>query len=81
MMADLVTQNATGSEVIAVTEPAGQTQDLKTARALRRIQQFIDMFADGRRAGLLERKGRFVIAIGTGGSQDQDLRFWHRRDQ
>jgi hypothetical protein len=70
MMANLIAQDASSGNIVAITEPAWQAQDLKIGQLRGGLQQPIDVQPFGPRAGTLKGKRGFGIAIGAGGSQD-----------
>jgi len=69
-LANLVPQDASRRQVVAVTKSARQAEDLELAAELRIFQETIDMDRLGSGAGQLKGVRRFQVAVGAGGSED-----------
>jgi hypothetical protein len=69
-MPHLIRQNATGSDVVPVAESTGETEDLEIPQQLRPFEQPIDMRELGVCPRCFKRESCFLIAIGTGGTQN-----------
>jgi hypothetical protein len=80
-MANLVSENTPGGNVVAIAEPAGQAQNLKLLDQARHLEQPIDMQPFGFAASALESEGGFTIAIGAGGPQYKDAWLRHERSR
>ena len=80
VMLDLVGQDAAGGHVVAVAESARQAEDLEPLDQPGVLQEAVDVqrFALGPR--LLEGERAFLVAVGAGGSQDEDVGLGHKRD-
>lgn len=62
----LVGQDRAGAQVVAVSEPARNRQDIVFMDELLVLEPFIDMNLLGLRAGLIECRGSLVIAVYPG---------------
>ena len=78
VMLDLVGQDAAGGHVVAVAESARQAENLESLEQPGLLQQAVDVERFGLRPRFLEGEGGFLVAVGAGGSQDQDVgrRHW-----
>ncbi len=74
---ELIGQDLARRHVIAVGEAAGDGEDLVAHQLGRLLAQAVDVDALGDRAGLLEGELGFGVAVGAGGSQNQDARGGH----
>jgi hypothetical protein len=70
-------KNFSRSNVVAVTETAGQSEDLILAEELGILTQGVDVNAIDDGTGRLEREQRFEIAVGPGRTKNQNLWGWH----
>jgi hypothetical protein len=71
MMRDLIGEDFSGGDVVAVTEAAGNSEDLKIVKKIGRFQKAIDVDRIDFCAGSLKSVGGFAVAIGAGGAQQQ----------
>ena len=76
-MANLISQNSAGGHVVAVTESAGDAEDLIVGQQYRPVEQTIDVEPIGATAGTLEREDGFAVAVRARCTQDQDSRLCH----
>ena len=74
MMCDLIGEDSPGRDVVAVTESAGDGEELKIFEQFRIGQQAIHMNRFGRCTGQLKCVGGFAVTIRAGGSKDQSSR-------
>ena len=77
VMPHLHGKNLPGGYVVAETESAGNAENLKPIEHGRRLQEAIDMERLGRRAGRFKSEGRFQVAVGAWGSEDEDVGLGH----
>ena len=75
---ELRSQHAPGREVVAVTEAAGDDEDLGAGQEVGVGPQFGDVDAVGDRAGPGEGEGGLVVAVGAGGAEDDRGGAGHR---
>src|SRR5262249_33677918 len=78
-MAQFDGENLPGAHVVAVGEPAGGDEDLVALELPRILAEAVDVDALGDGPHLLEGELRLGVAVGAGGSQDQDARSSHSR--
>ena len=76
-MLDLVGEDAAGRHVVAVAEAAGKAEYLKPLDRPGIFQQAVDVQAFRSWPRPLEGERGFLVAIGAGGSQDEDVGRWH----
>ena len=72
MMPNLIAKDPPRCDVVAITESAGQTQNLVFTWQSRIFQQLIDVHQIGPAAGQLKGMDRLVVTVGTRSSDDQD---------
>jgi hypothetical protein len=70
-MGDLVGKDPPRRDVVAITESAGDRDDLEITQQIRIFQQAIDVNRFRRRPGHLKRMRRLRITIHAGGPKDQ----------
>ena len=71
MVRDLIGEDFSGGDVVAVTEAAGNSEDMEIVKKCRSFQKAIDVDGVDVCAGLLKSMGGFAIAVGAGGAQQQ----------
>jgi hypothetical protein len=71
VMSQLAANNATGGDIVAVTESTGQAEDLIVVGKAWALEQPIRVHHVGSTASLLKRERRFLIAVSPGSSQNQ----------
>src|SRR5262245_3319969 len=76
-MLELIGENLAGRHVVAIRESAGYDEDLIALQQLWVFAQAVDVETFGQPAGLCKRELRFFVAIGAGGTKDQDARLGH----
>ena len=74
---ELVGEDLAGRHVVAVGEAAGNDQDLVALQQAGLFAQAVDVDALGDGAGLLEGELGLAVAVGAGGTQDEDARRGH----
>ncbi len=72
-MFDLVGQDAAGGHVVAVAEAARQAENLEPLEQPRVFQRRLTCSVSVLRPRLLESECAFLVAVGAGGSQDEDV--------
>ena len=77
MMADLIRQNAAGGDIVAVTESAGDAEDLVIGGQLWLFEELVDMHHSRFSARLFKSECGFVIAVGAWSSREKDAWFRH----
>jgi hypothetical protein len=77
MNAKLRCQNASGSDVVAVAEPAGETENLKIVSEDWSFDKLLNVDRNRLGPGQLERVGCFNIAIRSRGTEDENARLCH----
>ncbi len=70
-------QDPAGAQVVAIGEAAGNRQDLETIEVRWRLDQAIDVPGFDRGPGPLPGIGRFLVAVGSGSTQDDRARASH----
>lgn len=76
-VADLVGEDATAGDVVAVAEAAGDRDDLEPVEGCRGFDESFDVRGVSRRAGLLPGEGGLLFAVNAGGPDDEDAYLCH----
>jgi hypothetical protein len=76
---ELVGEDFSGGDVVAVGEAAGEAEDLVVFELRWILEQLVDVEGVNGRASELEGVSEFAVAVGAGGSQEDDAgggHFW-----
>ena len=75
MVGDLIRQDFSRGNIVAVAEAPGKRQDLEIMHNAGVFQQPIDMHKFRRCAGPFKGMGGFAVAVGAGGAEDENSGF------
>src|SRR4029453_6094423 len=73
VMPHLIAEDAAGADVVAIAEAAWDAQNLILRSEPRIFEQGIQVHRVGSCTGRLEGERRFAVAVGAGGTEDEDV--------
>lgn len=79
MMNELVGENLSTGDVIAVGEASGDGQDLIVIKSVRGLNEPADVQSLRHRAGAFPREGGFLVAVDSRRAKNKDTRLAHER--